>query len=523
MTIALREPPDLDADVGRIVARRAVARWAVRLFRREWRQQLLVLGLLTVAVAATILGIGVVTNAQLANPNYATFGTAAALVTLPGSDPHLAADIAAIQRRWGPADVIENKDITTGTTQPVYLRAENAHGLYNEPVLSLVSGAYPADPGQVALTSQVATLYGAHVGGTWQAVGQTWRVTGIVQDPSNLRDEFALVAPGQVVTPDHVVMLLGSGAVQRAIGNGGPGPASLAGLPAAATLSVPTMSVGGIPPAAIVLVVAAVGLVFIGLLAVAGFSVMAQRRLRALGMLSAIGATERNVRLVMIVNGAVAGMVAALAGAVLGFAAWFAYAPSLQQDTGHAVDAANLPWWAIAAGIVLPVATSVLASRRPAATMARVPVVAALSGRPAAPKALHRSAAPGIIVFALGVVCLAFAGGPSGQTRHSTLLLLGGPVAVVVGIFLLAPLAISLLAAGAGPRLPVAVRIALRDLVRYRARSGAALAAATFAVFLAMAICIVASTQFSNPLNPARLRSPRRRSKWAGSSRSPMG
>src|SRR6202034_3016130 len=93
------------------------------------------------------------------------------------------------------------------------------------------------------------------------------------------------------------------------------------------------------------------------------------------------------------------------------------------------------------------------------------------------------------------------AGGPGGQTHHNTLFLLGGPVAVVVGIFLLAPLAVSLLAAGAGQRLPVAVRIALRDLVRYRARSGAALAATTFAVFLAMAICIVASTQFGNPLN----------------------
>jgi putative ABC transport system permease protein len=78
------------------------------------------------------------------------------------------------------------------------------------------------------------------------------------------------------------------------------------------------------------------------------------------------------------------------------------------------VDAANLPWWAVAAGIALPVATSVLASRRPATTVARVPVVAALSGRPAPPKALHRSAAPGIIVFALGVAGLAFAGGPSG-------------------------------------------------------------------------------------------------------------
>ena len=72
---------------------------------------------------------------------------------------------------------------------------------------------------------------------------------------------------------------------------------------------------------------------------------------------------------------------------------------------------------------------------------------------------------------------------------------------MIVGILLLAPLAVSVLAAGAGPRLPVAIRIALRDLVRYRARSGAALAATTFAVFLAMAICLVASIQFGNPLN----------------------
>ena len=58
-----------------------------------------------------------------------------------------------------------------------------------------------------------------------------------------------------------------------------------------------------------------------------------------------------------------------------------------------------------------------------------------------------------------------------------------------------------MLAAGARPRQPVAVRIALRDLVRYRARSGAALAATAFAVFLATAICIVASIKSENPLN----------------------
>lgn len=200
------------------------------------------------------------------------------------------------------------------------------------------------------------------------------------------------------------------------------------------------------------------GLIFIGLVAVAGFSVLAQRRLRALGMLSAIGATERNVRLVMTASGMLVGVAAALAGAALGFAAWFAYAPVRQQVTGHVVDVANLPWWAICTGIVL----------------------------------------------AGGVAFLVFAGGPSGQRQHASVLLLVGLVglvAVIAGIFLLAPLAISMLATRAGPRSPVAIRIALRDLARYRARSGAALVATTFALFLAMLICVVTSIKAEDPLN----------------------
>ncbi len=482
---------------GGMPARRAVLRWGWRLFRREWRQHLLVLGLLTVAVAAAIWGASVVTNGQLPNPNYATLGTAAASVTLPGTDSHLAADIAIIASDWGPADLIEDQPIATGTTQHVQLRAENPHGHYNSPLLSLVSGSYPAGPGQVALTSQVASLFGAHLGGTWRAVGTTWRVTGIVQDPSNLADEFALVAPGQVRHPSEVVMLLGPAAAQQAI-SGGNG--KLPGVPVA-NVSFPTGSQSKFSPATVVLVVEALGLVFVGLVSVAGFSVMAQRRIRALGMLNAIGATERHLRLVMIVDGLAVGVVGAVAGVVLGLAAWFAYLPTLQQATGHVVDAANLPWWAIALGVVFAVATSLLASRRPARTMVAVPVVSALSGRPVPPKPVHRTVLPGVIVFAIGVVCLATANGLAGASGNGggpALHLVGGLVAVVIGIVLLAPPTISMLRASS--RLPVAIRIALRDLVRYRARSGAALAAITFAVFLATGICVITSAQFDNVL-----------------------
>ena len=344
------------------------------------------------------------------------------------------------------------------------------------------------------------------MGGTWHAAGTTWQVTGIVADPSNLADQFALVASGQIRHPGQVIMLLGPAAAQALLSD-----QTVPGVPAA-NVSVPTQQVSGVSPAVQILVVEVLGLAFIGLLSVASFSVLAQRRLRALGMLGAIGATERNLRLVMIAGGLVVGATAALAGTVLGLVAWFAYAPTVQRDTGHAVDAAHLPWWAFAIGIVLAIATSALASRRPAKTMAAVPVVTALSGRPAPPKAAHRSALPGVIVLAVGLACLASAGGLNGLAGYNgpgssgggngqTLFLLGGLVATVTGVCLLAPLAISVLAAGAAPRLPVAIRIALRDLVRYRARSGAALAATTFAVFLAMGISVVASIKFDSPLN----------------------
>jgi putative ABC transport system permease protein len=491
MTTALRERPPVagPSDNGGAPARRAVIRWALRLFRREWRQQILALAMLAVAVATMILGAAVATNTPPSSPSAATFGTAPALISLPGTDPHLAADIAAIRARYGSIDVIENQALATGLAENVELRAQDPAGPYGRPLLSLVSGHYPSGPGQVAMTSQVATIYNVHTGGVWHQGGKAWRVTGIVQNPANLLDEFALVAPGQLTAASQVTILLG----QR--------PTSNAGLPPGAVVSDAPNPPGGISPAVIVLVVAVLGLVFIGLVAAAGFAVMAQRRLRALGMLRALGATERNVQLVMVAGGAIVGVVATLIGAVIGFGAWFLYYPHLATATAHTVDPANLPWVAIVIGMALAVLTAILAARRPAAAVARIPVVAALSGRPPSPKGVDRAAAPGLIAIAGGLVLLAFSGGWAGNGGKDSLFLLGGLVAVVTGSFLVAPRCVALLAAAAGPRAPAAARIALRDLVRYRARSGAALAATSFAVFLAVLITIIASVRFSNVLD----------------------
>src|SRR6266536_2906403 len=228
---------------------------------------------------------------------------------------------------------------------------------------------------------------------------------------------LALVASGQVSSPSQVTVLFDASAASVAAFH----------FPDGATLETLAPPSAGISPVVIVLAVATFGLIFIGLVSVAGFTVMAQRRLRSLGMLSALGATDRNVHLVLVANGAVVGIVATLIGAVIGFLGWIAYVPHLQTSAGHRIDALNLPWWAIGTAMALAVVTAIAAARRPARSVARMPVVAALSGRPALPKAAHRSAVPGITLLVVGPCLLAFAGGWGGNSGKDTLLLHAAP------------------------------------------------------------------------------------------------
>ena len=83
-----RRPAQAGTGNGGVPARRAVIRWSLRLFRREWRQQLLVLALIIVAVGATVLGAAVSTNNP--PPANAGFGTAQDQATFFAPDPQLA-------------------------------------------------------------------------------------------------------------------------------------------------------------------------------------------------------------------------------------------------------------------------------------------------------------------------------------------------------------------------------------------------------------------------------------------------
>ncbi len=159
MTTTLERPPVPPVPVapgnGGLPARRAVVRWAWRLFRREWRQQLLILALVVLAVAATIVGAAVATDTR--QPSNFGFGTAQDSATFQGSSTHVTSEIAGLRHRFGTVEVIDNQTFTIpGSINTYQLRAESSDGPFSEPMLSLLSGHYPNGPDEVAVTNGVA-------------------------------------------------------------------------------------------------------------------------------------------------------------------------------------------------------------------------------------------------------------------------------------------------------------------------------------------------------------------------------
>jgi putative ABC transport system permease protein len=475
MSATLRDRPVLAGPAGGgVPARRAVARWAWRLFRREWRQQILVLALLTITVAAAAFSVSAAYNvASLPGPQ---FGSASYLLQFGGtSRKALAADIAAARKAFGTIQVIGRRFAPIpGSAQTVEFRAQNPHGPYSGPMIALTQGRYPSGAGQAALTGQLAQTLQLRIGSPLSLGGHHQTVTGIVENPSDLSDQFVLVTPAGAGPPQSVTVLLNAS------------PASFGAFRARFRGPLDWQARGASTQAAVAggaLGAVTVLLLLVSLVAAAGFAVIAARRQRQLGMLAAVGATRRQLRMVMVTGGAVAGVIAAAAGTVVGLAAWIAAAPGLDAFAGHRIDRLAIPWGVVAVGMLLAVVTATAAAWWPARAAARLPVMLALSARPPRPRPAHRPALLAAVMIVVSVVCLALAN----QTRPP--LIIAGALAMTLGILLISPLAVRALAA-LGRRAPVAVRLALRDLARHQARSGAALAAISLALGITAAIII---------------------------------
>ena len=361
-----------------------------------------------------------------------------------------------------------------GSAQTVEYRALNPDGPYSGPTLALVQGRYPAGAGQVAVTSGVAQDLQVHIGSVLSLPGHRQRVTGIVENPSDLKDQFALVPPSAAGPAQGITVLLdASPAAFSAFRHTFPGQLEWQARGASTQRAVAAGALAAIT----------VLMVLVSLVAAAAFAVIAARRQRQLGMLAAIGATRKQLRMVMVAGGALVGIIAAVTGAVIGLAAWFAAAPHLEASAGHRIDRFAVPWYLVGLGMLLAILTAAGAAWWPARAASRVPIVNSLSARPLKPRPAHRSAIVAVLLVVLALGCIALANQTSGP------LIIVGALAMALGISFISPLSIRVLTA-AGRRAPVAVRLALRDLARYQARSAAALAAISLALGIAVAIMI---------------------------------
>ena len=100
-----------------------------------------------------------------------------------------------------------------------------------------------------------------------------------------------------------------------------------------------------------------------------------------------------------------------------------------------------------------------------------------------------------MIALVIGFAFFSLSG--AGHQGSGAMWLIPGFVALIAGIILVAPFFLALLAR-VGRRSPIAIRLSLRDLSRYRARSGSALSAISVGVLIAVVICAVAVARYAN-------------------------
>lgn len=166
------EPAFAETDGGQ-VARRAVIRWGIRLFRAEWRQQLVVLSLLTVAVAAAV---AVATAVHVVTPAVedATFGAATHRYTLDNVNPaDIDATIDAANDWFAEVETIRRGEIRVdGRGDAIAARVQDPADPLSAPMLALLTGRTPPKP----VSSPCPNPWLASLVWSW---GRRWRSRAI--------------------------------------------------------------------------------------------------------------------------------------------------------------------------------------------------------------------------------------------------------------------------------------------------------------------------------------------------------
>jgi putative ABC transport system permease protein len=472
---------------------RALLRLAARDARRDRWRTLLVVALIALPVAGLGAAVGITDTTQPTAEERVrdSHGEADLLLRFDSSQPDeaelgleaLAAELpdgSVIHPQWSAADgmVLDGRLVRAELENT----APGATSLTNTRY-RVVDGRAPSGDREVVVSSRFAERHGLEIGDALELeeLGPV-TVTGTVVRPEFLFDVPILFAP-EARFPAELEPRLDSALV------------AIATPPTTFTLDLDaSFDEGGLVwvesredamlyrftenDRFAATVIGGLGAVEVALIAGAAFAVSVRRRQRELGLLAAVGGSQRQVRRVVQLTGLVAGGIGALLGLALAIATVYLAQPLYSDTVGREIAGPRFDVAWLLAVAVLGALAAVIGAALPGRAVARLPIVVALSGRRPVTVPSRRGLLAGLAVASVGIVLLgAVAFGLQLDQRPGPVPYLIGSVLVVLGFGAMSPWALERLAALA-PRLPVGPRLAVRDAARFRTRNGPIVTAA---------------------------------------------
>ncbi|MFI7703428.1 FtsX-like permease family protein [Nonomuraea sp. NPDC049480] len=421
------------------------------------------------------------------------------------------------ERPWTPAEISTLLDGRLLRYQSSLVEAKLADGwdhvdVYEvdlrDPMTSgmrpLVEGRLPSAPGEVAVSPEMIDI-GNTIGSTIKVFrpDRTVRVVGVVEHPNRpgLREMVAL--------PEGLLQHQNDGnssgwlidtpaPVQRAdirrLNQAGLAVSSRAVIESATPAELdradrtPDDGVRGLAWAGIAVVLVVTETV---LLAGPAFAVGLRRRRRELAMIAAQGANGPQLQTIVLADGLVLGGMAALLGSALGIGAGalVEWAAARALDWQH--GPLDVPWLQVLGVAFLGLISGLTAALVPAVQASRQSHVQVLAGR-AAVDTRDRAGRPvlGIVLVALGL------GGNLYAMSHGVLSVAASALLLVLGLVALMPWLVR--ATGRlAVRLPLPLRLSVRDASRHRVRTTSAAAAVMAATMGAVTLGIGASSSYA--------------------------
>lgn len=354
------------------------------------------------------------------------------------------------------------------------------------PIFQITSGRAPSAPDEIAVSPRVLERLGVETGGT-VTLGEEatlYRIVGTVIKPEELHRDVAIVAPGALASEaeayrvglfidfdatvsqsqvDGAIEASNSHNYQKRINFGFTEDSDVAVL--------------GLSFAVTALVLAETCLI-----AAAAFVVGARRQMRTIGIIGAAGGEPGHMRALVLSGGILLGLVGSILGVILGVVAALGMTPFLDRIAGRVTGPLSVPPLLPVGAIILGTVAATLAAYAPARAAARLDTVDALAGRTPPPRPAGALARWGLVAAALGLGLIAYA-----TISKSTSMLTVGMFLGIGGFLFAIPFLVTLVGRIA-TRLPLGARIAARDTSRHGRRTGPAVAAATLALILPVAV-----------------------------------